>query len=271
MNRYKAFAVIIYVTQTEKNAVMRMFDWTDLRIEGDDQEYKEALIERDGKILRVICAQQDEMGMTASAALSTKMIFHFAPEYIIMPGIAAGTGGAAETDEQIFGDVLLADSIWNYSNGKYVSPHEAEIVFGEIGFNPRPTMVKISGDYLESILRFAESGRNEFYVHFGPLASGTAVVANQSLLQKQIINSFGDTKGVEMEAYGVAYAAQHAMEPKPHIIIAKSICDFGDERKNDNYQKFAAYTSCGFVKELLEKVLPYTGEPSRDAPEKKSE
>lgn len=63
----------------------------------------------------------------------------------------------------------------------------------------------------------------------------------------------------DMQAYGVAYAANHVPVPRPRVIIAKSICYFGDERKNDNYQKYVAYTSCGFVKDLLENVLPYTG------------
>ena len=220
-----------------------MFDWKDLRIDGDDQPYKEAFLEKGGKSLRIISGQQDEMGMTASATLTTKMIHLFVPEYVIMPGIAAGT-----------------KNILGYSNGKYVSPNEAEIVFGEIGFNPRPTMVKITGDHLTQIQKYLQSGRIEFYVHSGPLASGTAVVANTSIIKKQINSSFKDTEGVEMEGYGVAYAVSHALNPKPHTIIAKSVCDFADERKNDIYQKFAAYTSCGFIKELLENVLTYTGE-----------
>lgn len=260
MAGYKSFAAILYVTEIEKNAVMGMFDWSDLAVPGDSQPYKETFIERDGKKLRVISAQQDEMGMTASASLATKMIWQFAPEYVIMPGIAAGTGSIMDRTDQEFGDVLLADSVWNYSNGKYVSPHEAEIVFGEVGFNPRPTLVTIGGDHLEKIKEFAGSDENEFYVHCGPLASGTAVVANAALLEKQVMTSFQNTEGVEMEGYGVAYAVEHAVEPKPHAIIVKSVCDFADERKDDNYQKFAAYTSCGFAKELLLRVLDYTGE-----------
>ena len=260
MKRYQTFAVIVYVTETEEQAVMRMFDWKELRVDGDGQEYHEAFLEKDGKRLRVICARQDEMGMTASAALTAKMIYLFTPEYVVMPGIAAGTGSFAETDYQEFGDVLLADSVWNFANGKYVSPHQAEIVFGEIGFKPRPTMVRITGDHVKAILDYVKTDENEFHVHYGPLASGTAVVANKQILQKQVMTSFEDTKGVEMEGYGVAYAASHAPEPKPRTVIAKSVCDFADERKNDVYQKFAAYTSCGFVKDLLEKVLDYTGE-----------
>ena len=255
MDEYLSFAVIIYVTEIERQAVMRMFDWHEFAVEGDRQSYMEAFIERDGKKLRVISAQQDEMGMTASATLTTKMIFQFKPQYVIMPGIAAGTGNISDSDEQEYGDVLLANCVWNFSNGKYVSPNVAEIVFGEIGFNPRPTMVKISGSHLKSIIDYANSNQNEFYVHIGPLASGTAVVANKSILQKQVMTSFMDTEGVEMEGYGVAYAASHAPDPRPEIIIAKSVCDFADERKDDTFQRFAAYTSCGFVKDLLEKVL----------------
>ena len=257
---YRSYAIIIYVTETEKEAVMRMYDWTDLHIEGDDQAYMEAFVQRDGRKLRVISSQQDEMGMTASAALTMKMIGLFAPEYVIMPGIAAGTGDITSYSNQEYGDVLLASSVWNFSNGKYVSPNEAEIVFGEVGFNPRPTVVNITGDYLDSILKYIKSSENEYLTHFGPLASGTAVVANKSILQKQVLTGFKETEGVEMEGYGVAYAATHAINPKPHVIIAKSVCDFADERKSDVFQQFAAYTSCGLVKDLLDKVLEYTGE-----------
>ena len=260
MGNYKSYAAIIYVTETEKQAVMRMFDWKDLSVPGDSQEYMEAFIEKNGRKLRVISAKQDEMGMTASATLTMKMIHLFAPEYVVMPGIAAGTGSITDTAGQEYGDVLLANAVWNYSNGKYVSPHQAEIVFGEIGFNPRPTLVKIYGDYMQTITDYIKTNENEFYVHCGPLASGTAVVANKSLMEKQVISSFNDTKGVEMEGYGVAYAVAHSLDPKPHTIIAKSICDFADERKDDKYQKFAAYTSCGFVKDILENILDYTGD-----------
>jgi len=79
LNPYRSFAVLIYVTDIEKQAVMRMFDWHELVIEGDDQKYMEALLDKNGRSLRVICAQQDEMGMTASATLTSKMVHHFIP------------------------------------------------------------------------------------------------------------------------------------------------------------------------------------------------
>lgn len=45
-------------------------------------------------------------------------------------------------------------------------------------------------------------------------------------------------------------------QPRPIPIIIKSVCDFADSRKSDEYQKFAAYTSCEFAKLLYEKILP---------------
>ena len=42
-----------------------------------------------------------------------------------------------------------------------------------------------------------------------------------------------------------------------HIpIIAKSVCDFANNAKSDDYQPFAVYSSCEFAKFLYEKVLP---------------
>ena len=82
-----------------------------------------------------------------------------------------------------------------------------------------------------------------------------AVVANSEILNQQVRGLNRGTMGLDMEAYGVAYAASHAIEPKPKAIIAKSICDFADSRKSDKYQKFAAYTSCEFVQLMLEKIL----------------
>lgn len=230
---------------------MRMYKWKSFKIDGDDQLYYEATNFSKG---RLIAAKQDEMGMTASATLTMKLIEQFRPKYIIMPGIAAGA--LEESNEsQMYGDVILADLVWNYSNGKYVSKDKAQIVFGEIGFLPRPTSVEINKDLLPYFEKAVKSPHNETHVLVGAMASGSTVVANRMVLEKQIKTQFYSTKGLEMEAYGVAYAASHSTEPKPKAIIAKSVCDFADSRKADLYQKFAAYTSCEFVKLMIDEIL----------------
>ena len=249
------FAAYIYVTQTEHDAVARMYDWEERRFDGDDQVYLEAEMPKGDHTVKVVAARQDEMGMTASATLSMKLIQRFRPMYLIMPGIAAGTGEEKEED-QLYGDVLLADAVWNYSNGKYVSPSKATIRFGDVGFLPRPTFAYTDEKLLPYFQQAVESEENQCHVHIGHIACGNTVVANRRILQKQIQSQNTETKGLEMEGYGVAYAANHCAEPRPYAIIAKSVCDFADSKKADQYQRFAAYTSCEFVKFLSEKILP---------------
>lgn len=250
MGEYQTFAALIYVTDTEEEAVRRMYDWEEIQLEGDAQVYYQTS-HTGGKI---IAARQDEMGMTAAATLTMKVIQHFRPKYVIMPGIAAGTLEESG-DVQMYGDVVLANMVWNYSNGKYVPKDRASIVFGEVGFLPRPTVVKMDEDLLTYFQRAIQSPKNETHVHIGAMASGSTVVANRAILDKQIKGQFEETKGLEMEGYGVAYAASHATEPRPKAIIAKSVCDFADSRKSDMYQRFAAYTSCEFVKLMLDEIL----------------
>lgn len=252
MAAYRAFAALIYVTKTERAAVMRMYNWRERRFEGDAQLYCETEKTKDG--MPIVAAMQDEMGMTASATLTMKLIEHYRPKYVIMPGIAAGTLNE-NSDEQLYGDVVLADMVWNYSNGKYVPKDEASIVFGEVGFKPRPTVVSIDEDLLPYFEKAVRSEENETHVHVGAIASGSAIVANRIVLDRQVKGRFETTKGLEMESYGVAYAVAHATEPRPKAIIAKSVCDFADSRKSDKYQKFAAFTSCQFVKFMIEKIL----------------
>lgn len=62
--------------------------------------------------------------MTAACALSAKLIHHFRPQYLIMVGIAAGVA-LSDMEEQIYGDVIVADMIWNYSDGKFVPKERA--------------------------------------------------------------------------------------------------------------------------------------------------
>ena len=90
------------------------------------------------------------------------------------------------------------------------------------------------------------------------MACGSAVVANRAIIEKQIQSFMPDTIGLDMESYGIYYTAQNATFPKPKAIVVKSICDYADSEKSDKYQKFAAYNSSLFTKELIEKYLPFT-------------
>lgn len=74
---------------------------------------------------------------------------------------------------------------------------------------------------------------------------------------ERILKQNRNLLGIEMEAYGVLYAATHATKPRPKVFVAKSVCDFADEQKNDQYQDYAAYTSAKFIYQLALNYLDF--------------
>ena len=253
---YHYSVALIVATDPEESAIRNMYaEWTPVEVSGDRQAYYEASFQKDGKTCRVIYARQGQMGMTAAASLSMKMICNFRPRYLMMVGVAAGIS-LHELDEQIYGDVIVADVIWNYAAGKFVPLEEGTIKCGNLGFKPRPYAIMMDQKvrpYVEAAIRSPE---NQNHVHIGPMASGSSVVANAEILNKQIRTLYRDTAGLDMEAFAVAYAAQDATEPRPTALIVKSVCDYTNPEKTEQYQKFAAYTGAEFAKLLYENYLP---------------
>jgi nucleoside phosphorylase len=50
-------------------------------------------------------------------------------------------------------------------------------------------------------------------------------------------------------------AAHDAPLPEVKAFVMKSICDFADGEKSDNYQAYAAYTSASALRSFAEKYL----------------
>ena len=253
-NNYKCTAFIITAVVIETESVKSLFpSWKRVIVKGDSQAYYETFFEKDGESHKIVTAQQSVMGMTAATVLTMKAIEEFKPKYVIMSGIAAGTGDEAR---QIYGDVIVPDVIWDYSTGKFVGPDETEIRFGDLGFLPRPRSVEVDKNIIDLVKSTMGRENNEFHVHIGPLACGSSVVANREVVEKQVLSLFPKTVGLDMESYSVAFTCQNSKAPQPTAIVVKSICDFADSEKTDQYQKFAAYTSSGYTKYLLENILP---------------
>jgi nucleoside phosphorylase len=61
--------------------------------------------------------------------------------------------------------------------------------------------------------------------------------------------------GIEMETYGVFAAGRECTLPQPKVFALKSVCDFGDEEKNDSWQHYAAFTSAQALRVFVEKFL----------------
>lgn len=253
-SNYQTAAAIITAVETETSAVHGLYrNWEKTIFPGDRQEYYLTSFHRDNRDYRLVTAQQDVMGMTSSTVLCAKIIAQFRPRYLIMCGIAAGIGRGTE---HIYGDILVPDVVWDYTTGKFVGGNEAEIRFGDLGFLPRPKSIAADESVLSVIRSVQNRSDNEFHVHIGPMACGSTIVANNNFVSKRVLPLFPSTIGLDMESYSVIYAAKNFSAPQPTPIIIKGICDYADEEKSDQYQKFAAYNSSQFTKYLLENHLP---------------
>ena len=64
--------------------------------------------------------------------------------------------------------------------------------------------------------------------------------------------------GIEMETYGMYYAAAHSVEPRPKFWASiKSVSDYATIKKKDNFQEYASYTSAAFLKHVILNELDY--------------
>ncbi|WP_315110573.1 hypothetical protein [Clostridium intestinale] len=254
-NNYEYDMCIITAVEIERSRLLEILEnKMEIKVNNDNTIYDGGEIRdsKNGKTFKVVTAMQTQMGMTAAAVLATKMINNFKPRYLVMTGIAAGRKG-----EGNFGDIIIPTEIWDYCNGKVIDQN------GDIKFKPDPKYLSINSSIKEILNRNYEQELSQIYINYkgnkpntilktvvGPLACGALVVQNESIFKNLIEPHNRKVKGLDMESYGIVFASNNSYKLSPTTFILKSICDFGDGEKNDNYQDYAAYTSAQFLKYL---------------------
>lgn len=254
-------AIITALPTPEFEAILKLNkgDWEKVVVEDDFIKYHKTTFMEGGKIRTVIAATADQMGMTASSHLATKVILYFRPKYLIMGGILAGI-----KDRGLgFGDILVAEQSWDYGSGKIVEkPKSTDSEISDTYFLPDTKDIQLSADLKAKVIDFKltkgyilDQIQNEWpgdtpitklKLHLGPIGSGSYVISSESTLA-EIKDHQRKLLGVEMETFGVYYAGEHSPEPKTKAISIKSVSDYGDGAKNDKFQKYAAYTSANFI------------------------
>lgn len=117
---------------------------------------------------------------------------------------------------------------------------------------------KSKREFLDEIKKkwAANSPDTELNIRVGPLASGAGVIENKKIID-EIRGHSRKLVGIDMETYGVFYAANNSSKPRPIAFSLKSISDFADPSKNDNFQKYAAYTSATFMFRFITEKLTF--------------
>lgn len=216
-----------------------------------------------GHTLTVVACSAPRMGMTAACVTACKVIERWRPKFLVMTGIAAATKGDLD-----FGDVLVADATYDYGCGKIATDSS-----GVRTFIPSPHQIPINPDLFPHLQLWEQeqTGMDDIRrawqpthqkvprMRVGIIASGAAVVQDGALVEG-ILSQSRKTVGIDMEAYGIFHAAQLASSPRPQVLVAKSVSDFGDKTKGDDWQPYAAFTSARFIYEFFTKCkLPDFG------------
>lgn len=220
--------------------------------DNDSTTYYEGFFENEKGKLKVIIGSCVKMGMASSATLTSKLISNFRPKYLVMAGVAAGV----KDSDVDYGDILLGDQFWDYGSGKmkYIAESDKTI------FEAEPNVIDLNENLIE---KFKNAKLNNLFVNkiqdewpikinyrlkvkIGPFASGSAVVQSEKKIS-EVKQQNRKLIGIDMEAYGVVFAAKHCTDPKPTVFVIKSVQDFADQNKNDKYREYAAYTSASYI------------------------
>ncbi|MDO6387011.1 hypothetical protein [Uliginosibacterium sp. 31-12] len=247
---------IITALGSELEAVLNLsYSWKKMRLKGDPTLYYKGHFEEDGVTRTLVAASALQKGMASSASLASKLVLKFKPDLLVMTGICAGV-----RDKVNLGDVVVGNPTWDWGSGKHAETENGLSIFK---LAPKQSELSVGlATLCDEIARSSSFRRNiragweksvppgEFHAHVGPMASGASVIANSSV-GKEIASQNKDLIAIEMEAFAVMVAAEYSMINNMQAVAIKSVCDFADADKSDDWQQYAAYTSASFADELF--------------------
>lgn len=256
-------AVICALKEEIENIKDILSDVERVQIPYDNEIYYCGYFIKGVKKVRVVLSYARQMGMVAAAVLTTKVINNFTPKYLVMTGIICGT----KPEKMCFGDIIVASSSWDYGAGTDIRDGRSVKHLNSLNNCTADNKLinwcrNIQEDValLYSIKDSFKNGlkpNSDLRMLIGPVVSGSSIVMDSQIVHNILQNQDKDIVGIEREIYGFYYAASWANEPRPSFIALKSVSDFADYAKSDNYHPYAAYTSAKVFKILAQQYFEY--------------
>lgn len=268
---YDYDVAIINALQSPEHDIMKRTlsnNWKELNLPDDKSTtyYETEITNKKGKKVRCISCYAPQMASVASATLAAKVILRFHPQYLFMTGICAGLKGNGIG----FGDVLIASHVWDGMSGKIKEESDGKGI--ELVFEPDYHPITLNTEMLNIANRLKDKKdlctqiKNDFdgekpdsalKIHVGQMTSVPAVIASDKKIQELKVHA-RKLIGLEMESYGIFYAAENAHHLKPKFTVSfKSASDLADKDKTDKYQAYASYTSSALMKYVVENELNF--------------
>jgi len=274
-------SVVILVAQpeTEFRPIDRKIKW-----HGDTQDYHPSFPNVKIKIgnvkfgtddiRKVILACAPDMGMVASASLTTQLSFVFKPKVFSMLGMCCGFSKGPFKNKLC--DVIIAEITACWDEGKY----DANYFDTETGykFRPKPKtgtkeLMDIASKYVKTDASKLSNKISKRVAHqktrklegleddiaevpkikMGKMLSGLSVVSDEQLVDK-ILKRAPDAVGLEMEIFGVYGALDYLRALDINFIAIKGVADFGIGKDDDKFDPVQPIAS-GYSYEVLHEIL----------------
>jgi nucleoside phosphorylase/CheY-like chemotaxis protein len=254
------FGIICALENPELNAVLELpCDWKIFYSEDDPILYHEGTINTlNGNSYRVLACSINKMGMQATASVASMIITKFKVKNIFMTGICAGLKDRGLN----FGDIIIAENSFDYGSGKVQESDTGVFVFKPEPhqFSTDQTLISKLNNFINKKVEISKiqsaykgnQSKNILQAKIGPIASGSYVVASKSFAAN-IAEPNRKLLAIDMEGYGLYLACHFFNQTK--ALFVKSVCDFGDKEKDDNYQDYAAFTSANFLHAFIFNML----------------
>lgn len=234
--------------------------------------YRKTITNNKGKEIKAILVKQQHMGMVCATNLCDRLIQLFQPRCVIMSGICAGRKGAVK-----LGDVIVANQAWDYGSGSIQTDNEQiefepapeyrpfhilnencfdfyDSILGQLKQNIYNTAITVK-DFELAKIADEESHRNT-KIYQGAMASGAAVIKSEQFTNKFIKRQNRKYFGIDMETYGVYYAASKSRNSDAmQYFSIKCVSDLADEHKGDTFQAYCAALSAELVLRYIQENL----------------
>ncbi|MDP3350028.1 MAG: hypothetical protein Q8S92_13645 [Hydrogenophaga sp.] len=211
--------------------------------------HRTGTLELDGNIKRVACAHLSQMGPIASAHAAATLLTEYRPRLIVMTGICGGF-----SKEVSIGDLVIADKSWDWQAGKWT---EEGMLTPSV--DPRDGAADLVA-YARTIAEAVKIAHDRFTGYekpaiapklvAGPMVTGSAVVASKDI-QDVFKGQHRKMAGIDMECYGMYYAASNHAGAPVRTLCIKAVSDLADRAKADDHQQYCSYISAAAMFEVV--------------------
>src|SRR6266536_206918 len=234
-------------------------------------DYQSATIKNDkDEPLNLHVSWLPRYGPTEIALHLPHVLEEYQPRIAIMTGICAG-----DSQHVQLGDLVVAERTFTYDNGKFTLDehgrriHEHDTMTYQLDANILQ-FLGLFDDWKPLIMRLKRPPsppatrleRRAVRSHIKAMASSSAVRADNPF--EEVRAPVRGTVAIDME--GAAFGLVMSLHPLIPWLVAKGVCDYANQDKNDAYHDYAARASALYALSFIRAYVTHERLPRPDGP-----